>query len=121
MVSITREFIDSALVEFLGIIVQFRFCVLLYGNGTLKSNSYVSMLEEVYFPYFWALVGDGCPFFVFIFFVVLILVGVFFFVASVVLDPVIFLPESYCFLRLFVLHSILFVFVPLLVEADTLW
>ena len=75
MASITREFIDSALVEFLGIIVHFRFCVLLYGNRTLKGNSYVSMLEEVCdFPYFWAVVGEGCPFFVFIFFVVLILV-----------------------------------------------
>ena len=48
----------------------------MYVIGTLKGNSYVSMLKEVCnVPYLWTVVCEGCPFFVFVFLVVLILVG----------------------------------------------
>jgi hypothetical protein len=50
----------------------------LYGIGTLKGYSYVSVLEKICdFPYSWAVVCEGCPFFVFVFSVGLILFGFF--------------------------------------------
>ena len=79
LAGITCEFIDFVLVNVLGITGWFRFCELLYGVGTLNGNSYVGMFEEVCdLSYFRAMVCECCSFFVFIFvfFVVLILVGI---------------------------------------------
>jgi hypothetical protein len=64
---VTPKFIDAALVLFLSITGQFWFCELLYGIGTLKGYSYVSILEQICdFPYSWAVVCEGCPFVVFV-------------------------------------------------------
>ena len=69
MACVTRNFIDAALVRFLSITGQFWFCELLLDIGTLKGDSFVSILEYVCdFPYSWAVVCEGCPFFVFAFF-----------------------------------------------------
>jgi hypothetical protein len=66
---VTRKFTDTALVQFLCITGLFWFCKLLQGIGSLECYSYVSMLEKVCgFPYFWAVVSEGSPFFLFLLF-----------------------------------------------------
>jgi hypothetical protein len=119
---ITCKFIDAALVLFLSITGQFWFCELLLDIGTLKGDSFVSILEYVCdFPYSWAVTCEGCPFLSsgFVLSVGLILVG--FCVVFPGLDSVSVFEGSYYFARLIVLKSILFVSASVLMEVSAFW
>ena len=71
------------------------------------------------FSYFWAVVCEGCPCFVFVAFI-----GLFLVFFCVVFDSLVFVEDSvgsYYFMQLVVLMSILFVFSLVLMRGNAFW
>jgi len=68
---VAGECVNSTFIVFLYVVLWFWFCELLYCVCASECNAYVRVFEEVgYLSYSWTVIGENCPFFVFVCFIV---------------------------------------------------